>query len=224
LIAHPKGNVVIDGGTPVECATDPKGHWGEVATLIPPFLTPEQGCVAQVVKLGFSTTSVAFVVLSHLHLDHVGAIGRFPNAVHVVQRVEYEYAFAPDWFARLAYVRRDFDRPDLKWLILQDAWGDFYDLYGDGSIILIRSPGHTMGHQSVLVTTSRGQSILLAVDAADTLDHWEERALPGALHSAIDAARTVQKLRAVQAKTAALVVAGHDREQWAALKKAPDYY
>jgi len=224
FITHPRGNVIIDGGTPVECATDAKGHWGKVAEFFTPVLTPEQGCVAQIEKLGFSVDSVKHVVLSHLHLDHVGAVGRFPNATHVVQRIEYEYAFTPDWFAVLAYVRKDFDRPDLKWLILEDAWGDFYDLYGDGSIILIRSPGHTIGHQSILVRTSNGQSVLLAVDAADTLDHWEERALPGALHSTIDSVRSVKKLRAVQAKTGALVVAGHDGPQWATLKKAPDFY
>ncbi|MBN9272696.1 MAG: N-acyl homoserine lactonase family protein [Mesorhizobium sp.] len=224
FITHPKGNVIIDGGTPVECATDAKGHWGKVAEFFTPVLTPEQGCVAQIEKLGFTVDSVKNVVLSHLHLDHVGAVGRFPNATHVVQRIEYEYAFTPDWFANLAYVRKDFDRPGLKWLILEDAWGDFYDLYGDGSIILIRSPGHTIGHQSILVRTSSGQSVLLAVDAADTLDHWEERALPGALHSTIDSVRSVKKLRAVQEKTGALVVAGHDGPQWATLKKAPDFY
>ncbi|MDH4989640.1 N-acyl homoserine lactonase family protein [Aquamicrobium lusatiense] len=224
FITHPKGNVVIDGGTPVECATDPYGHWGKVAEFFYPVLTPEQGCVAQIGKLGFDVDSVRYVVLSHLHLDHVGAVGRFAQATHVVQRNEYEYAFTPDWFASGAYVRKDFDNPALKWLLLEDAWGDFYDLYGDGSIVLIRSPGHTGGHQSILVRTSAGQSILLAVDAADTLDHWEERALPGALHSAVDAVRSVRKLRAVREKTDALVVAGHDGTQWASLKKAPDFY
>ena len=224
LITHPKGNVVVDGGTPVECATDPMGHWGKVAEFFTPVLTPEQGCVAQVEKLGVAPESVRYVVLSHLHLDHVGAVGRFPNATHVVQRTEYEYAFTPDWFAVLAYVRKDFDDPSLKWLLLEDAWGDFYDLYGDGSIILIRSPGHTCGHQSILVRTSAGQHVLLAVDAADTLEHWEERALPGALHSTIDAVRSVKKLRAVQAKTDALVIAGHDGTQWESLRKAPEFY
>ncbi|WP_245304371.1 AttM family quorum-quenching N-acyl homoserine lactonase [Hoeflea olei] len=224
VITHPKGHVVIDGGTPVECASDAAGHWGEVAKFFTPVLTEEQGCVAQVEKLGLAPEDIRYVVLSHLHLDHVGAVGRFPNATHVVQRVEYEYAHAPDWFASAAYIRRDFDRPDLDWLILEDAWGDFYDLFGDGSVILIRSPGHTCGHQSILVTTSAGQSVLLAVDAADTLDHFEEKVLPGALHSAIDAVRSVKKLRAVQRKTGALVVAGHDAQQWSELKKAPDYY
>lgn len=224
LITHPKGHVVIDGGTPVECASDAKGHWGPVADFFVPVMSAEQGCVAQVAKLGIAPEDVRHVVLSHLHLDHVGAVGRFPNATHVVQRVEWEYAHAPDWFARPAYIRKDFDRPELDWLILEEAWGDFYDLYGDGTIVLIRSPGHTCGHQSILVRPSSGQAVLLAVDAADTMDHFEEKALPGALHSALDAVRSVQKLRAVQRRDDALVVAGHDAVQWAGLKKAPDWY
>jgi glyoxylase-like metal-dependent hydrolase (beta-lactamase superfamily II) len=224
LITHPKGNVVVDGGTPVECATDPKGHWGEISDFFTPVMAPEQGCVSQLKRLGVEPETVRHVVLSHLHLDHVGAVGRFPKATHVVQRVEWEYAHAPDWFACGAYVRKDFDRPGLDWLILEGEWGDFYDLYGDGSIVLIRSPGHTCGHQSILVRPTAASPVLLAVDAADTLDHFEERALPGALHSAIDAVRSVQKLRAVQRKTGALVVAGHDPQQWSTLRKAPEYY
>ncbi len=224
LITHPKGNVVIDGGTPVECATDAAGHWGKVAEFFTPIMTPEQGCVAQLTAMGIAPESVRHVVLSHLHLDHVGAVGRFPGATHVVQRVEWEYAHAPDWFARAAYVRKDFDRPDLDWLILENSWGDFYDLYGDGSIVLIRSPGHTCGHQSILVRTSAGASVLLAVDAADTMDHFEEKALPGALHSAIEVVRSVKKLRAVQQREDALVIAGHDSKQWAELRKAPNFY
>lgn len=224
LVTHPQGNVVIDGGTPVECAFHAKEHWGPIADVFVPVMEARQGCAAQIEQLGIARESVRYVVLSHLHLDHVGAVGRFPHATHVVQRTEWDYAHAPDWFARGAYVRKDFDRPDLDWLLLEDSWGDFYDLYGDGTIILIRSPGHTCGHQSILVRPSSGRPVLLAVDAADTLDHFAERALPGALHSAIDAVRSVQKLRALQQKTNALVVAGHDAEQWSTLAKAPEYY
>ncbi|GGF76447.1 N-acyl homoserine lactonase AttM [Paracoccus acridae] len=223
VIDHPKGLVVVDGGTPEECAIDARGHWGPVVDFFEPVLTPGDGCVAQMERAGLDVSRVSHVVLSHLHLDHVGAVGRFPGAKHIVQRAEMHYARTPDWFQVLAYIRKDIDRPDVDWFLLDEAWGDFYDLFGDGSVTLIRSPGHTTGHQSVLVRTAR-QAVLLAVDAADTLDHWEERALPGALHSAVDAVRSVQKLRAVQRKTDALVIAGHDPEQWSTLKKAPDFY
>ena len=116
---------------------------------------------------------------SHLHLDHTGAIGRFPNAIHVVQRAEYEYAFTPDWFAVASYIRKDFDKTDLQWLFLDGKATDFYDLFGDGTVRLIFTPGHSVGHQSFLIHLPKTGPILLTADAAYTLDHWNEKALPG---------------------------------------------
>jgi glyoxylase-like metal-dependent hydrolase (beta-lactamase superfamily II) len=71
---------------------------------------------------------------------------RFPNAIHIVQRVEYEYALAPDWCAAEGYIRKDFDRPGLHWFFLEGLATDFYDLFGDGTIKLIFTPGHATGH------------------------------------------------------------------------------
>ncbi|WP_158811792.1 N-acyl homoserine lactonase AttM [Beijerinckia sp. L45] len=223
LITHPRGNVVIDGGIPSGCVQDPKAYWGVAADYFWPQVGANEHCLAQIDAAGVDPASVTTVLLSHLHLDHTGAIGRFPNATHVVQRTEFEYALAPDWFCAAGFIRADFDRPELKWRLLEGAWGDFYDLYGDGSIICIRTPGHTLGHQSFLITTPRNR-VLLAVDAADTMDHWEERALPGAVASVVDAVRSVRKLHAVRERADALVVAGHDSKQFASLKTAPDFY
>jgi N-acyl homoserine lactone hydrolase len=103
----------------------------------------EQGCVHELERLGIEPNSVTYVLQSHLHLDHTGAVGRFQNAIHVVQRAEYEYAFTPDWFAAGNYIRKDFDKPDLQWLFLEGGRTDFYDLYGDGSVRLIFTPGHS---------------------------------------------------------------------------------
>jgi glyoxylase-like metal-dependent hydrolase (beta-lactamase superfamily II) len=224
LLTHPKGNVVIDGGLAAEGLADPRGYWGDVIDSYQPVMTEEQGCVAQLAKLGISGEDIRFVVLSHLHSDHSGAIGRFPNATHIAQRREYRYAFAPDWFATGAYVRRDFDRPGLKWRFLEGDATDGYDLYGDGVLRMIFTPGHSVGHQSFLVRLSNAGAILLAIDAAYTLDHWNEKALPGFMASAVDTVRSVGKLRALAEQTDALVVTGHDPEAWPRFKHAPAYY
>lgn len=224
LITHPQGNVVIDGGTAVECAADPRGHWGDAVDVYWPVIEPRQGCLNQLRKLDIAPESVRFVLQSHLHLDHTGAVGRLPDATHVVQRCEYDYAFAPDWFAKAGYIRRDFDRPGLKWQFLDGQATDYYDLYGDGSIVLIFTPGHAPGHQSFLVTLPQTGRVLLTVDAAYTLDHWEERALPGFLASAVDAVRSVRKLRELAEATQALVVTGHDPDAWPRFRQAPSFY
>ena len=224
FIEHPKGNVVIDGGNAVEVATDPRGYWGGVSDVYWPVMTVEEGCVNAVRSLDIVPEDVNFVLQSHLHLDHTGAIGRFPSATHVVQRAEYEYAFTPDWFSRGGYIRKDFDRPDLKWQFLAGDQTDFYDLYGDGSIVLVSTPGHSPGHQSFLITLPNTGAVLLTADAAYTTDHWNEKALPGLLASAVDTVRSVRKLKELAAKTDAMLVVGHDPVAWPNFKHGSAFY
>ncbi len=183
-----------------------------------------QGCVAQLAALGIPPQDVRFVVLSHLHSDHTGAIGRFPHATHIVQRREYEYAFTPDWFAAGAYARKDFDRPGLRWHFLEGDATDHYDLFGDGVLRMVFTPGHTIGHQSFLVTLPKSGPILLTADAVYTMEHWNEKALPGFMASAVDTVRSVRTLHALAEQVGATVVAGHDLEAWSNLRHAPGFY
>lgn len=225
FLRHPKGNVVIDGGNAAEVAVDARAHWGSVIDAYKPLMERAENCVEQLAGIGVKPEDIRYVVQSHLHLDHTGAIGRFPKATHIVQRTEYDYAFNPDWFSRGAYIRADFDKPGLKWKYLGGDYTDDFDLFGDGTLRMIFTPGHAPGHQSFLVNLPNAGPVLLAIDAAYTLDHWNEKALPGLVCSSTDAARSVQKLRALAEKTGALVVTGHDPDHWKTMKHAPyDHY
>jgi glyoxylase-like metal-dependent hydrolase (beta-lactamase superfamily II) len=224
LIQHPKGNVVIDGGNAAEILGDPYAHWGGATDAYYPTMTAEQTCVNELVRIGIEPQKVSYVLFSHLHLDHTGAAGRFPDALHFVQRAEYEYAFTPDWFAAGGYIRKDYDKPGLNWYFLEGRATDFYDLFGDGTIKMIYTPGHAPGHQSFLITLPKTGPVLLTIDAAYTLDHWNEKALPGFLASTVDTVRSVRKLRQVARQTGAIVVTGHDPDAWPEFKKSPEYY
>lgn len=221
LIKHPKGNVVIDGGNAVEVARDPRGHWGDVVNAYTPVMDPADNCVDQARGVGVEPDKVRYVLQSHLHLDHTGAIGRFPNATHVVQRAEWDYAFKPDWFSKGAYIRADFDRPRVDWKFLGGEYTDNFDLFGDGTVRSIFTPGHSPGHQSFLIRLPNTGPVLLTIDAAYTMDHWEERALPGLVCSSVDAARSVVKLRKIAQDTGAMVVTGHDPAAWRTFEHAP---
>ena len=225
LIRHPKGNVVIDGGNAAEVAVDKRGHWGKVVDAYDPVMGLSENCIEQLKMVDVAPHTVRYVLQSHLHLDHTGAIGRFPKATYVVQRAEYDYAFRPHWFSQGAYIRSDFDRPGLDWKFLGGDYTDNYDLFGDGTVRMIFTPGHSPGHMSFLVTLPQTGPVLLTIDAAYTQDHWEDRALPGLVHSAADAANSVAKLRRIAKDTGAMVVTGHDPDGWAAFRKAPhDFY
>jgi glyoxylase-like metal-dependent hydrolase (beta-lactamase superfamily II) len=225
LIKHPLGNVVIDGGNAIEAAIDKRGHWGAVVDAYDPVMKVSENCVDQLKMVDVSPQDVRYVLQSHLHLDHTGAIGHFPKAQYIVQRIEYDYAYKPHWFSAGAYIRADFDRPGLNWKFLGGEYTDNYDLFGDGTIRMIFTPGHSPGHQSFLVTLPKTGPVLLTIDAAYTVDHWEDRALPGLVVSSAKAADSVTKLRRIAADTGAMVVTGHDPVTWPGFRKAPhDFY
>ncbi|HAT3848505.1 TPA: N-acyl homoserine lactonase family protein [Serratia marcescens] len=224
LLTHPDGHTIIDGGNAVEVATDPETYWGDVTKVYKPVMSKNEGCVEQLKQMGIQPEDVRYVLQSHLHLDHTGAIGRFPNATHIVQRNEYEYAFTPDWFAVGGYISNDFDRPGLKWTFLNGECNDFFDIYGDGTLKTIYTPGHSPGHQSFIINLPNTGSILLAVDAAYTTEHWDERALPGFMTSSLESARSVQKLHYIAGREKSLVVTGHDPDEWKKYRHAPAYY
>ena len=89
---------------------------------------------------------------------------------------------------------------------------------------MIFTPGHSVGHQSFLVRLPKSGPILLTVDAAYTLVHWNEKALPGFLASTVDTVGSVRKLHQVARRTGAQIVIGHDPDAWPTFKQAPEFY
>ena len=226
VIEHPRGLALVDGGMAAACAGDPVGHWGEIAHTYWPVMRPEQACVPALEAAGFDPADVRYLLQSHLHLDHTGALAAseaFPNAEVILRRAEYEYARAPDWYAEPVYIDADIRAPGIRWSLLDDA-EDGYDVFGDGSIRCWSTPGHSPGHQSFEVRLPESGTFLLTIDAAYTSDHWNERALPGFLASAVDTVRSVRKLHRIARRSNAVVVTGHDPDAWPTFRRSPDAY
>ena len=225
LITHPSGNVLYDGGNALEVAgdVDPHDYWGPVADAYVPVMSEDDFVVNQLQSMDVDPASIQYVIQSHLHLDHAGAIGHFPNARHVVQRRELEYAFTPDWFQKPAYIRPDFDK-DVSWVFLDGPHDDGYDLFGDGIIKTMFTPGHAPGHTSLLVDLPESGPMMLTADACYTMDHYNNKALPGLIHSAADVAYSTEKIRRTVEGKGATLVTGHDPDSWPKFKKSPEYY
>jgi glyoxylase-like metal-dependent hydrolase (beta-lactamase superfamily II) len=160
------------------------------------------------------------VVQTHLHIGHTGALGHFPNATTVVHARELEAARASEDPLASGYVREDYDRPELRW---QLAEGEL-DLFKDGTIRLLETPGHSAGHMSLLLELEQTGPVLLTADAVDNRAQWEGREHPRALFSREDARRSLERLRELARQTDALLVLGHEPEDWSRLKHAPDCY
>jgi glyoxylase-like metal-dependent hydrolase (beta-lactamase superfamily II) len=220
LVRHPDGDVVIDGGNPLAVARDARAHWGDLADMFVVSMSEDQHCLAQLAQLGVTPDSVRYVVQTHLHIDHTGALGHFPDATVVVHARELEAARAADSPTATGYVRADYERPELQW---QPSATDV-DLFGDGVLRLIETPGHSAGHMSILVSLDRSGQVLLTADAADNRAQWEGREHPRALFSRQQAATSLDRLHRVADETGALIVFGHDAENWAQRQHAPQRY
>jgi glyoxylase-like metal-dependent hydrolase (beta-lactamase superfamily II) len=225
LLTHPRGNVVIDGGNAAEVAVDPK-HWGRITEMSTVTMAPEQAVVPALERAGVATESVRWILQSHLHLDHTGAIAaieRFPNAQVLVTRTEYDFAMAPEGYFAMGYCQADYVKPGVPWVLLED-YEDGYDVFGDGVLRCWRTPGHSPGHQSFELHLPSGRSLLLVMDAANTQDHFEEKVVSGFMLDAVETRRSIQRLQRLAWRAQAYVVLGHDPDQWPTIKKAPDHY
>ncbi len=220
LIRHPEGNVLIDGGNPLEVARDARAYWGKLADTWEVHMSPEQHCAAQVRQLGVEPVAVRYVVQTHLHIDHTGALGHFPNATVLVQARELEAARAADPPVASGYLPQDYASPDIPWKLVD---GDL-DVYGDGAIRLLGTPGHSAGHMSVLVQLDGAGPVLLTADATDNAAQWAHEAPLRAFFSRDAATRSLERLRGVAHETGALIIFGHDPENWAERRHAPEAY
>jgi len=218
LLRHPDGDVLVDGGNPLAVAQNPHAHLGPLADIFEVHMTEDDHCVAQLERQGLDTGAISHVVQTHLHMDHTGALGHFPNAAVIAHERELEAARAANPFQN-GYVREDFDRPGIDWRPIAGE----HDLFGDGTIRLIETPGHSAGHMSILLSLDRTGSVLLTADAADNRAQWQGRMEPRGLASREDAMHSIERLRQLAAQHDAMVVHGHDPKNWAAVSERSSY-
>ena len=162
MIQHPQeGLILFDSGLGLNFKKHLEGWW--LHRFFQNFLPYELGigetAVEQLVQEGIDPKEVRYVVVSHLHYDHAGGLADFPNATLVVSEDEWRHANANRWQAALrGYRKEQYQDLENRVQIIEyppgSVYGPFeasFDLFGDGSLILLETPGHTPGHQSLLV-------------------------------------------------------------------------
>jgi N-acyl homoserine lactone hydrolase len=206
-------NVLVDTGLHPTNLEDPHAAWGrEAADVVLPMLTPEDLLERRLAEIGLQLGDVTHVVNTHLHADHCGGNFLFPQAEFLVQREHYEEALAhPEIPSEL------FDRPELTYRFLD---GDAQLFTGVRAIV---APGHARGLQALLVSLPKSGNILIAGDAIDTLEHLE-RDLWTHCPEPETARRSAERLQEIASEENALLLFGHDADQWRTLRRSPDFY
>jgi glyoxylase-like metal-dependent hydrolase (beta-lactamase superfamily II) len=159
LLRHPSaGAILVDTGLHASIATDPAQNFGRLATRFgKPSLEPGTDVPSQLRRKGLGTGEVPVVVMTHLHLDHSSAISEFPGSTFVFSEAEWRKAsggarivdgYRPQHYDyAFDYRTVDFDRGEVD---SYASFGRTFDLFGDGSVRLAYTPGHSSGHVSVI--------------------------------------------------------------------------
>jgi glyoxylase-like metal-dependent hydrolase (beta-lactamase superfamily II) len=227
LVEHPSaGSVLIDTGFHASVAVKPRSNLGRMGAMLyrDIEMTPEQSVAAQLRAKGIQAADVKAVIMTHLHPDHASAIVDFPGATFLVSDVEWRAA--TDGGPRQGYVQTQFDHGFQYRLVdfgSDDAssfsgFARSLDVFGDGSVRLAFTPGHTLGHMSVVLRTEHGE-VLVTGDAIFMHRTLEEDHLPFALPDEHLFRRSLREIRQYVKETPdAIVIPGHDWEAWQKLR------
>jgi N-acyl homoserine lactone hydrolase len=173
---------------------------------------------AQLAEIGVSPQQITRVGFSHAHPDHVGNGSLFTNATLYIQQAEYDFYLAPT--GKPPAAPADWEKlrsnPTLK------LSGD-HDVFGDGSVTILSSPGHTPGHQSLLVRLPKRGAVLLTGDAAHFRDNWDNRRAPVQNFDQEKTVQSIDRLSRIAADNNAEIWINHDPAQTATLPKSPAY-
>ena len=210
LIKHARGWMLWDTGIMDAVAgmpdglrpADPKAtHWKRPRTL-----------AAQLAELNVNPSDIKYVAVSHTHADHSGNVNMFPGSTLLVQKAEYEWPVPAGQPPRFRA-----EHP------VQKLEGD-HDVFGDGSVRILSTPGHTPGHQSLLVRLPKTGAVVLSGDLAHFKDNWDSRRVPSMNTSKEQTTASMQRVSDVLAREKGQFWINHDKAQRDSLRMSPQYY
>lgn len=215
VIEHPKGLVLFDTGGHPDLFENPRLRLGDAADVWEVTGVPGDDVVSKLAEMKLKPTDIGQVVQSHLHYDHAGGLQFFKHATVYVQKSELEFAYSPPVYQKDLYIRDDFDHK-LEWVSLEGS----HDVFGDGRLVIFPTPGHTRGHQSMLVKLE-AQNIILVADAAYIPKNMEQRLLTAVVWSPDAMVASWERIEEVQARENAKLIFTHDLDWSSKTRLAP---
>jgi len=226
LVEHPGvGPVMIDTGLHPSVGVDPKQNFGRVMGYVArgAKMAPEQAVPDQLRALGLDAADVRFVLFTHMHFDHASAVSEFPDTTFVLSKQEWdvlENGKSTDGYVKSQYdFGFDFRTFDFDSRATDSfaTFGRSFDIFGDGSIHAVFTPGHTLGHTSYVLRL-RDREVLVAGDAIYTMKTLEQGVLPYKMADEHHFRRSLKEIQRYRERTpGALIIPGHDWDAFSAL-------
>lgn len=212
LIVHPKGTLLFDTGLGDQFVNKQQSPPD-------PAYTVQVTLKSQLDQIGFSPKDIMYLALSHAHPDHIGNANNYAGSTVLIQKREWDTMFPPSP-GNARYYSYYSGLKESKAILLD---GD-YDVFGDGSVILVSTPGHSPGHQSLFVKLADTGPVIMTGDAYHYPEERTAHKLPKGDPNIEQSALSRAKMDSIMEWTGAQLWISHDIINWAKLKKSPDYY
>jgi N-acyl homoserine lactone hydrolase len=214
IIKHPKGILVWDAGLPEGLINAPDGYTTPDGNFT---LKVKRTLTEQLKEINIKPEEVTYISFSHMHSDHTGNANMFTNATWIVQNNEYELAKSPD-AAKYSFAPESYSK--LLEGKVRKLEGDL-DVFGDGSVKIMSTPGHTIGHQSLLLKLSKTGTLYITGDLYHFKANRTFGRVPSFNYDKKQTLESIKKFEALVKKTKARVIIHHDLKDYNSLPHSP---
>lgn len=215
LIRHGNDWMLWDSGFADSLAALPEGQLGNRGMRMKRTKT----LAAQLAELGVAPEQIRHLAFSHTHADHVGNANLFTAATLYMQRAEHDAAFGPEP-QKFGFNPALYDKLRANPVVRLD--GD-KDVFGDGTVTILSTPGHTPGHQSLLLRLPKTGAVILSGDLAHFGENFEQRRSPGFNFDKAQSLASMDRIAALMKAERAQLWINHDSAQNATIPHAPQF-
>lgn len=214
LIQHAAGWMLWDTGNADRLAALPAGQTNPAGTITAFMKKPLADSLKEI---GVSPAQIRHFAMSHSHGDHSGNANQFAASTLYMQRAEHDAVFGPEP-EKFNFVAANFAAlRDAKIVLLN---GD-HDVFGDGAVQIKSAPGHTPGHQALLVRLPKSGPVLLSGDMVHLNYSWQNNIVPSFNFDVARSRATIDAMKQLVQQNGATLWVNHDLEQHKALPKSP---
>jgi N-acyl homoserine lactone hydrolase len=211
LIRHDKDYMLWDAGLPTAFI----GAKADASATFAPALTED--LPLQLARIGIKPEQIGRLGISHNHFDHVGQAATFSRATLMIGAADFaQFKADPLPFA----VDPSFIKPWLDGTSKVDPISGDRDVFGDGSVVILSTPGHTPGETSLLVRLAKTGPVLLSGDVVHFEEQFANRGVPAFNHDRADSLASMERLTGIAKSLNAILVVQHDASD---MKKLPAF-
>lgn len=203
LVRHGSDYVLWDAGLPTGSVLKLPGGG---ATL-----GPKQSIATQLAQIGVSPSQIRYLALSHWHPDHIGQAAEFPHATLLIGAADWaQLKSPPAWLNTSSLAPWLTGGAPVQLVSADPTLARDKDLFGDGSVVMFATPGHTPGHHSLLVRLKQKGVVLLSGDLFHQRESYDHDVVPGENPSRADTLASIDRFRRLAARYRATVVICHE--------------